>query len=82
LVVCLTSPAFSAIEQRMSTTFYFKLSKTPTENYEILQIVYVDEAKSRCSVSEWFKRFKDLLKNLQDDPNAGVLQVLEMQTQS
>jgi hypothetical protein len=60
----------------------FYLGKTPTEIYEMLRTVCGDEALRRSSVFEWFKRFKDGRENLQDDPRSGVLQPLEMQTQS
>jgi hypothetical protein len=37
----------------------------------MLQPVYGDEALSRSSVLERFKRFKDGRKDLQDDPRSG-----------
>jgi transposase len=48
-----------------------RLGKTPTETYEMLQTVYGDEALSRSSVLEWFKRFRDGREDLQDGPNSG-----------
>jgi hypothetical protein len=42
--------------------------KYVTETYEMLQTVDGDEALSRRSVFEWFKRFKDGREDLQDDP--------------
>jgi hypothetical protein len=48
----------------------------------MLQTVCGDESLRRSSVSEWFKRFKDGREDLQDDSRSGVLQPLEMQTQS
>jgi hypothetical protein len=50
--------------------------------YEMLQTVSGDEALSRSSVFEWFKRFKDGVKIFRMIQEAGVLQLLEMQTQS
>jgi hypothetical protein len=47
----------------------------------MLQTVCGDENFSCNSVLEWFKRFKDVREDLQDDQKAGVLQPLEMQTQ-
>jgi hypothetical protein len=70
----------AVMEQRVNITFYVKLGKTPTETYEMLPTVYADEALSRSSVFELFKRFKDEREDLQDDQEAGVLQPLEMQT--
>jgi hypothetical protein len=57
----------------MNIKFGVKLGKTPTETHEMLQTVYGDEALSRSSVLEWFKRFKD---------GSEDLHPLEMQTQS
>jgi hypothetical protein len=37
----------------------------------MLQSVCGDEAVSRNSAFEWFKRFKDGRENLQDDPRRG-----------
>jgi transposase len=67
LVVFLTD----VVEQRVNIKFCVKLGKTPTETYEILQTAYGDEAVSRNSVFEWFKRFKDGREDLQDDPRSG-----------
>jgi hypothetical protein len=36
----------------------FKLGKTSTETYEMLQTVSGDEALCCISVCEWFKQFK------------------------
>jgi hypothetical protein len=66
----------------VNITFCVKLGKTPTENYEMLRNVYNDEALSRSNIFEWFKRFKDGRENLQGDQEAGVLEPLEMETQS
>jgi hypothetical protein len=38
LVVFLTAVTFLAMEQRVNTKFYFKLSKAPTETYEMLPL--------------------------------------------
>jgi hypothetical protein len=59
------------MEQRVNTRFYCKLSKTPTENYEMSQTACGDEALSRSSASDWFKRSKDGREDLQDDPRSG-----------
>jgi hypothetical protein len=40
------------MEQLVNIKFYVKLGKTPTETYEMLQIVYGDEALSRSSAFE------------------------------
>jgi hypothetical protein len=55
--------------QRVKSKFCVKLGKTPTETYEMLQTVYADEASGRSRI---FRMIQE----------AGVLQPLEMQTQS
>jgi transposase len=63
----------TVLEQRVNITFCVKLGRTPTETYEMLKTVHGDEALSRNSVLEWFKRFKDKREDLQDDPRSGRL---------
>jgi transposase len=58
------------MEQRAIIKFCIKLGKTLTETYKMLQTVYGDEALSRSSVFEWFKRFKDGREDLQGDPKS------------
>jgi transposase len=59
------------MEQRVNTKFCFKLGKTPTEIYEMLQTVCGDKGLSRSGVFEWFKRFTDGREDLPDDPRSG-----------
>jgi hypothetical protein len=59
------------MEQRMNVKFCVKLAKTPTKTYEMLQTVHSDEALSRSSVFERFKRFEDGREDLQDDSRSG-----------
>jgi hypothetical protein len=61
------------MDQQVYIKCFVKLDKTPTETYRILQTVYGDEALSRSSVFEWFKRFKDGHEDLQDEPRSGSL---------
>jgi hypothetical protein len=56
----------------MNTKFFFKLGKTPTETYEMLQTVCGDEALSRSSEFEWLKRFIDGREDLRDGPRSGT----------
>jgi transposase len=37
----------------------------------MLQTIYGDQALSRSSVFEWFKRFKDGREDVQDNPRSG-----------
>jgi transposase len=81
----------AAMEQRVNINFCVKLGKRPTETYEMLQSVFGDEALSRSSILEWFKRFKDGREDLQDDARSGrpstsrntdkIVNVREMVTQ-
>jgi hypothetical protein len=61
----------AVLEQRVNIKCCVKLGKTPTKTYKILQTVYDDEALSRSSVFEWFKRFQDGHEDLQVDPRIG-----------
>jgi hypothetical protein len=65
-----TIVTFLAMEQRKNTKFCFKRGKTPVEAYEMLQTVCGDEALSRNSVFEWFKRSTDVREDLQDEPRS------------
>jgi hypothetical protein len=56
----------AAMEQRVNIKFCVKLGKTPT----MLQTAYSDDASSRSSVFEWFKRCIDGCEDLQDDPSS------------
>jgi transposase len=61
----------AVMEQRVNIKFCVNLGKKRIETYEMLQTVYGDEALSRTSVFEWFKRFKDGCEDLQDVPRSG-----------
>jgi hypothetical protein len=54
--------------QWKNNKFCFKLSKMPTENYEMFHIVCGDETLSRSRVFEWFKQFKEVREGLKCDP--------------
>jgi hypothetical protein len=43
------------LEKRLGIKFFYKLGKTPTETYEVLQTVCADEVICRSNVSEGFK---------------------------
>jgi transposase len=59
------------MEQRMNIKCCVEVGTTPTETHEMLETTYSDQALSRSSVFEWFKRFKDGREDLQDDPRCG-----------
>ena len=45
-------------EQRICIKFCFKIEKTPTEKYQLLQQPYGEDAMGRTQVFDWFCRFK------------------------
>lgn len=46
-------------EKRANVKFCFKLGKTFTETFKLIQKVYEDDWLSRTKIYEWFKRFKE-----------------------
>jgi len=46
-------------EQRTCIKFCFKIGKTTTEKYELLQQAYGEDAMGRIQVFDWFRRFKE-----------------------
>ncbi|EFN76303.1 Putative uncharacterized protein FLJ37770, partial [Harpegnathos saltator] len=59
------------IEQRIVVKFHMKLGKSATETYLLLKEVYGNECLSRVRVFEWFKRFQDGQKDVEDDSRLG-----------
>ena len=45
-------------EQRICIKFCFKIGKTATETYQLLQQAYGEDAMGRTQVFDWFRRFK------------------------
>lgn len=58
-------------EQRVNIKFLFKLGKSASETFVMLQQVYGDDCLSRTQVFEWFKRFKDGREDTSDDARTG-----------
>ncbi len=54
-----------SLEERYAIKFCFKLGKTATETYGMLQIDF------RPSVFEWHKRFKEYRESVRDDERCG-----------
>ena len=46
-------------EQRICIKFCFKIGKTATETYQLLQQAYGEDAGGRTQVFDWFRRFKE-----------------------
>ena len=45
-------------EQHICIKFCFKIRKTTTETYQLLQQAYGEDAKGRTQVFDWFSRFR------------------------
>ena len=58
-------------EQRVCAKFSFKLGKTFTETFQILQQVYGEDCVSRTQCHEWYQRFKSGRTSIEDDPKCG-----------
>ena len=59
------------LEERYAIKFCFKLGKTATETYEMLQTGFQPSCMNRASVFEWHKRFKEGRKSVRDDERCG-----------
>jgi len=46
-------------EQRICIKFCFKIGKTATETYQLLQQAYGEDAMGLTQVFDWFRRFKE-----------------------
>ncbi|KAG5318562.1 MOS1T transposase, partial [Pseudoatta argentina] len=60
-----------SIEQRANIKFCFKLGKTFTETFQLMQQVYGDDCLSRGRVHEWYTRFKNGREDINDDSHVG-----------
>ena len=58
-------------EQRICIKFCFKIGKTATETYQLLQQPYGEDAMGRTQVFDWFRRFKEGRKSVESDPRSG-----------
>ena len=59
------------LEERYAIKFCFKLGKTATETYGMLQTAYGPSCMNRSSVFQWHKRFKEGRESLRDDERCG-----------
>ncbi len=60
-------------EHRTNKKFCFKLGKTATETYKMLQKVYVETAVTNKTVFKWFRIFQEGNKSLEaDERNDGL----------
>jgi len=60
-------------EQRTCIKFWFKIGKTATETYQLLQQAYGEDAMGRTQVFGWFRRFKEGRTSVASDPRLGQL---------
>jgi len=58
-------------EQRVCVKFCFKLGKTFTETFQMLQQAYGEDCLSRTQCHEWCQRFKSGRMSVEDDPKSG-----------
>ena len=58
-------------EQRICIKFCFKIGKTATETYQLLQQAYGEDAMGRTDVFVWFRRFKEGRTSAESDPRPG-----------
>ena len=59
------------LEERYVIKFCFKLGKTATETYGMLQTAYGPSCMNRSSVFQWHKRFKEGRESVRDDERCG-----------
>jgi len=58
-------------EQSACTKFCFKLGKTATECYEMLETAFGEQAIGRSQTFKWFSRFKAGRNSIDDDERSG-----------
>ena len=59
------------LEERYAIKFCFKLGKSVTETYGMLQTAFQATCMNRASVSEWHKTFKKGRESVRDDEKCG-----------
>ena len=58
-------------EQRICIKFCFKIGKTATETYQLLQQVYGENSMDSTQVFYFFLRFKECRTSVESDPRSG-----------
>ena len=59
------------LDERYTIKFYFKLGKSATEMYGMLQTAFRASCMNRASVFEWHKRCKEGKESVMDDERCG-----------
>ena len=60
-----------SIEKRICIKFCFKIGKTATETYQLLQQAYGEDAMGRTQMFDWFRPFKEGRTSVESDPRSG-----------
>ena len=63
-------------KQRICIKFCFKIGKTATETYQLLQQAYGEVAMGCTQVFNWFHQFKEGRTSVESDPRSGRLSTL------
>jgi len=58
-------------EQHICIKFWFKIGKTATEKYQLLQQTYGEDVMRITQVFDWFRRFKEGRTSVESDPRTG-----------
>ena len=58
-------------EQRICIKFCFKIGKTATEMYQLLQQAYGEDEMGRTQVFDWFRRFEGGRTSVKSDHPSG-----------
>ena len=58
-------------EQRVCIKFCFKIRKTATETYQLLQQAYSEDAMGHTQVFDWFRQFKEGRTSIESDLRSG-----------
>jgi hypothetical protein len=58
-------------EQRVCVKFCFKLGKTATETWKMLQQAFGDEFTSQTQCFEWYSHFETRRTSIDEDPRSG-----------
>jgi len=62
---------FESTEQRICIKFCFKIGKTATETYQLLQQAFGEDAMGRTQVFDWFRRVKESRTSVESDLRSG-----------
>ena len=61
-----------SIEQRYAIKFCVRLKKSKQEAYGLLKEAYGDEQISQASFYQWFNKFSETNKQVEDEPRSGA----------